>query len=72
MYDCCMVYSRLSININSETKEALQDLSQRDEMSVTEVVRHAVGVYKYASDEVKKGKQLQLVDDDEIITLKLV
>jgi hypothetical protein len=66
-----MAYKRLSININSETEAALRDLSQREEASVTEIVRRAIGVYKFVSDEVVKGKTLQLVDDDEITTLRL-
>lgn len=72
MYGCRMAHARLTININSETEDALRDLSQRDEASITETVRRAVGVYKYASDEVAKGKTLQLVDDRETITLRLV
>lgn len=67
-----MTYKRLNININSETEAALLDLSERDEVSVTETVRRAVSVYKYVHDEVKKGKELKLVDSDEVITLRLV
>jgi len=67
-----MAYKRLNININSETETALLDLAKREAASITETVRRAVSVYKYVYDEVQKGKKLQLVDNDEIITLKLV
>jgi hypothetical protein len=62
---------KLSVNITDETAADLRELSQRDEASITETVRRAVSVYKYIYDEVAKGKELKLVSDDEITTLRL-
>jgi predicted transcriptional regulator len=65
--------TRLSVNINDDTARALKELAERNETSVTEVVRRAIGVYKYIEDEVTlKHKVLQLVSDDEVTTLALV
>ena len=68
----CMGYTRLSVNINAETRAALEELANRDESSFTEEVRRAIGVYKFIYDKVQEGKRMQLVDDDEIITLQLI
>jgi predicted transcriptional regulator len=46
---------RLNININDETRDALQDLAARRQTSVTEVVRRAVSVYKFVEDEIVDG-----------------
>lgn len=54
--------TKLNVNINDETAAALKDLADRRQITVTEVVRRAVSVYKFVEDEV--------VDGDS--TLKLV
>lgn len=66
--------TRLSVNINDETAEALKDLAERRGTSVTEVVRRAVAVYKFVEDEVGlQGKTMQLVDDkDRVTTVAMV
>lgn len=61
--------TRLSVNINDETAQALKELAKRRDTSVTEVVRRAVAVYKFIEDEVgERGKTLQLVDDQSRVT----
>jgi hypothetical protein len=47
--------TRLNVNINDETQAALEDLAARRQTTVTEVVRRAVSVYKFISDEVTDG-----------------
>jgi predicted transcriptional regulator len=54
--------TRLSVNINDETAEALKSLAARRQTTVTEIVRRAVSVYKFVEDEVVDGdKTLKLV-----------
>ena len=54
--------TKLNININDETDAALKDLAGRRQITVTEVVRRAVSVYKYIEDEVVDGDaKLKLV-----------
>jgi predicted transcriptional regulator len=61
--------TRLSININDETAAALQELAKKRGVSVTEIVRRAVSVYKFVEDEVSDGdKTLQLVDNQDRVT----
>ena len=61
--------TRLNVNINDETAEALRDLAERRGSSVTEVVRRAISVLKFMEDEVGGGgKTLQLIDANERVT----
>lgn len=66
--------TRLSVNVNDETADALKQLAKENGTSVTEIVRRAVSVYKFVEDEVgHKGKTLQLVDDkDRVTTVAMV
>jgi predicted transcriptional regulator len=63
---------RLSVNINDETAAALNQLAQDRQTTVTEVVRRAISVYKFIEDQINDGKQLQLADADQVVTLQLV
>jgi len=64
--------TRLSVNVTDETAQTLRDLAKRNETSVTDIVRRAVSVYKLVDEETREGKVMQLVADDEVITLALV
>ena len=54
--------TRLSVNVNDETAEALRALAEENETSVTEMIRRATGLYKFVSDETKEGRTLELAD----------
>lgn len=57
--------ARLSVNINAETKRALEELAAREGVTVTEVVRRAISVYKFVEDELaERGQTLQLVNNE--------
>jgi predicted transcriptional regulator len=60
--------TRLSVNINDETADALKELAKDRGTSVTDIVRRAVAIYKFVEDETGSGKSLQLVDDDDRVT----
>lgn len=64
--------TRLSVNITDDTAKALRDLAKVNQTSVTDIVRRAVSVYKLVDEETRDGKVMQLVADDEVITLALV
>ena len=64
--------TRLSVNITDDTARALRELAERNQTSVTDIVRRAVSVYKFVADEVEDGKKVQLADDREVVTLALV
>ncbi|MFN8192512.1 MAG: ribbon-helix-helix protein, CopG family [Nocardioidaceae bacterium] len=57
--------TRLSININDETAQALRELADESGTTVTEVVRRAVSVYKFFDDARDEGKTIQLVSPNE-------
>ena len=57
--------TKLNVNINDETAAALKELADRRQITVTEVVRRAVSVYKFIEDEVVDGDStLKLVKSD--------
>jgi hypothetical protein len=64
--------TRLSINVSDQTAKLLRDLAERNETSVTEIVRRAVGVYKYIEDADLDGKEVKLVGPDVTETIKMV
>ncbi|MGB3764490.1 MAG: ribbon-helix-helix protein, CopG family [Ornithinimicrobium sp.] len=60
--------TRLNVNVNDDTAEALRKLAEEDGTTVTEIVRRAVSVYKFFDDARDQGKTIQLVGEDERIT----
>lgn len=64
--------TRLSVNINDETEAALKELAAERGVTVTEIVRRSVGVYKYIEDEVlKANKVLQIADRNGTVEREL-
>jgi hypothetical protein len=56
---------RLSCNLNQETAAALKSIAASSGLSYTEVVRRAIGVYKFLIDENDSGRQVRTMDPDE-------
>ncbi len=46
---------RLSVKVSDATYETLQDLAKRDEISMTDVLRRALWVYKVLDKESRGG-----------------
>lgn len=63
--------ARLSVNVNDETAAALKKISEERGITVTEVIRRSVSVYKFIEDETGSGKVLQLTDTDRNETTNL-
>jgi hypothetical protein len=53
---------RLSINLPTETYEALQALAEDSGQSMTQVVRSGLGLAKLAREEVRNDRSLAIVD----------
>lgn len=51
--------TRLSVNLNEETAEALREIADSRGISFTEAVRRSIGVYKAALDEVDAGRVIR-------------
>lgn len=58
--------ARLNVNINDETANALKQLSEAEGLTVTELIRRSVSVYKFLHDNVldDRSKALQIVDGE--------
>lgn len=65
-------YTRLTVNINNETRDALREISVRRGISYTEAIRRAVAVYKLIEDETASGSTIQIDDGDSIRRIILV
>jgi flagellin-specific chaperone FliS len=48
--------ARLTIQFPERTSKILEELSEDNEVTKTEVLRRAVALYKYLNEEVRKGK----------------
>ena len=46
---------RLSINLSTETAETFKALAGRKGLTITEGIRRAIAVWKFAEDEVAAG-----------------
>jgi hypothetical protein len=64
--------ARLSVNINEETAEQLQQTAARKQISYTEAVRRAIAVWSFIEDEIKDSKIVQVVDPSSGDTRELV
>lgn len=53
---------RLNVNLNAATADALKRLSDEQGVSLTEVVRRAISVYKFIDDERRSGHRIQTTD----------
>jgi len=54
---------RLNVLINDDTANALIDLAERKDVSVTEIVRRAVSIYEYLAKAQDRGETIVLVED---------
>lgn len=59
-----MVSTRLSINVNDEVAAALRDLAERQDTTITEIVRRSVSVYYFFQEQRSAGKYVRLSGPD--------
>lgn len=64
--------TRLSINLNSEAAEFLDEITDKREISYTEAVRRALALYKLLEDQTAAGKHVQIADGDRVRDLVLI
>jgi hypothetical protein len=48
--------TRLRVNLNAETAQAVRDLMAANEISATEVTRRAISLMHYVEEEVAAGR----------------
>ncbi len=65
------VAGRLSVNINPETAEALHELAARHGLSVTEIIRIAIGVLDLVDRVQRSGSELQVREGRRVRRLRV-
>lgn len=55
--------TRLNVNLNAETAQALRSLCESRGITATEAIRQAVSVYSYIEGETTQGRKVQVVDE---------
>jgi len=63
---------RLSVNLNSEAAEFLDQITERRDISYTEAVRRALALYKLLETETDAGNHLQIDDGNRVRDLVLI
>lgn len=59
-------HTRLTVNINPETKKALEEIAKNRHVTVTEVIRRAVALYAFIEKEIADGNRVQIDDGQKI------
>lgn len=55
---------RLSVNLSEKAYKDLEQMAKEADMSMTEVVRRAIGMEKFLTDAQKKKQKILLEDAD--------
>ncbi|MHC1730106.1 MAG: ribbon-helix-helix protein, CopG family [Syntrophobacteraceae bacterium] len=56
--------ARLTVQFPESTSEVLEELSERDQVSKTEIIRRALSIYKYLENETRDGKHKVAITDE--------
>jgi len=62
--------ARLTVQFPEAASEILAELSERDQVSKTELLRRALSVYKYLEKETRDGKRKVAITDEDGKVLK--
>jgi metal-responsive CopG/Arc/MetJ family transcriptional regulator len=57
-----MSFTKISVNLSDEVLQALREMAQRDNVTVTEALRRSISTQKFLEDEQRAGK-LILIED---------
>ena len=55
-------YHKISANLSDEVLEVLKEIAERKNVTLTEVLRRAVSVFKVVDDALNEGQQVLLRD----------
>jgi hypothetical protein len=64
--------TRLSVNINDATADAIRASQHRRQTTATEVIRRAVSVYKFFVEAQERGDRVELVDDRTVTRVEFL
>lgn len=57
---------RLNLDLSNADYETLQKISDESDKNMSEVLRTALAIYNIAQEEKKKGRELAIIENDEI------
>lgn len=60
--------TRLSVNLNDATAEAIRASQERRQTTATEVIRRSVSVYKFLMEAQEGGSRIETVDAEGRVT----
>jgi len=58
----CMELTRLNVNLNHETAQALAAIASDNNISLTEATRRAIALLKFIEDEIGNDRKVQIMD----------
>jgi len=67
-----VAYQKLSVNLSEEVLAALRGMADRDNVTLTEVLRRAISTLKYLEDAQRGGKAVLIRDPETKETERLV
>jgi len=56
--------TRLNVNLNQQTAEALKEIAVENGISLTEAIRRAIALLKFIGDEIRDDRKVQIMDRD--------
>ena len=63
---------KVTVNLAPEVVDILKELAKRDNTTMTEVLKRAIAVQKFLSDQQAEGKHVIIEDPQEHTTRQLV
>ncbi len=57
-----MSFTKISVNLSDEVLQALRDMAQRDNVTMTEALRRSISTQKFLDEEQRAGR-LVLIED---------
>lgn len=66
--------AKLTVKFPERTSKILEELSDNDEVSKTEVLRRALALYKYIDDETRKakGRKVAITDEEDKVIKEIL
>ena len=65
-------FVRMTANLPAEVAQALKEMAEKRGTNMTEVLRHAISLEKFASETIENGGKLLVEDADKNISRVLL
>jgi len=57
-----MSFTKISVNLSDEVLQALREMAQRHDVTVTEALRRSISTQKFLEDEQRAGRVILIED----------